>query len=130
MIDWSIFLLRVVSGYLFILSGGLKLFGWFGLISEGTDLPTLIVTAGVIELIAGTLIVLGLFTRIAAFVSSGQMAVAYFYAHAPNGFWYAPVANEGQPAVLLSFIFLFLAAYGAGIYSLDSYLQRRSLGSS
>jgi putative oxidoreductase len=67
--------------------------------------------------VCGLLITLGLFTRLAAFVASGEMAVAYFMAHAPKGFW--PIANMGEPAILYCFIFLFLAAAGAGAWSID-----------
>jgi putative oxidoreductase len=73
--------------------------------------------AGVIELGGGTLVALGLFTRIAAFVASGEMAVAYFLRHAPHGFW--PIVNKGELAVALCFVFLFIAAHGSGRYSLD-----------
>ncbi len=119
-------LLRIVSGLLFVCPGGMKLFGWFGGMpaSAGSDgLPPLILAAGVIEVLAGTLILLGLFTRIAAFVSSGQMAFAYFIGHFPQGFW--PIQNGGQPAVLFCFIFLYLAAAGGGPFSLDAMIRRR-----
>ena len=79
--------------------------------------------ATAIELIGGTLIVLGLFTRPAAFVLSGMMAVAYFIAHAPEHFF--PIVNHGEPAVLLCFIFLYLSSVGAGPYGLDAMLSRR-----
>src|SRR3990167_5347454 len=93
----AVFLLRVVAGYIFIQNGGLKLFGWFGAIPEGTELSTLMLVAGIIEVIGGVAILLGFFTRTAAFISSGQMAVAYFIAHANQGFWYAQLMNDGQP---------------------------------
>ena len=125
LIDWAVLLLRIVAGYLFVLNGGVKLFGWFNMIPDGTDLPTLLVVAGIIELVAGILIAIGLFTRSATFISAGQMAVAYFMAHVPTGFWYEPVANDGQPSVLLCFIFLFFAAYGAGIWSVDEWIGMR-----
>jgi putative oxidoreductase len=125
MIAWTVLLLRLVSGYIFIENGGLKLFGWFGGIPGDGPLPTLILVAGLVELVGGILILAGLFTRIAALISSGQMAVAYFIAHANQGFWYAPLVNEGQPAVLLCFIFLFFAAYGGGFLSLDSWWKNR-----
>jgi putative oxidoreductase len=76
-----------------------------------------------LELIGGTLIVLGLFTRPTAFVLSGLMAFAYFLVHAPVGFF--PIVNRGEPAVLLCFVFLYLAAAGAGPYSVDALLDRR-----
>ncbi len=126
----AVFLLRIVSGYVFVLSGGVKLFNWLG--GTGMEsLPTLILVAGIIELVGGAMILLGLFTRYAAFVSSGEMAVAYFMGHvAPGGDILFPVANGGLPAVLLCFIFLFLAANGAGSWSLDSMLKGRKMGMS
>jgi putative oxidoreductase len=116
-------LLRIISGLLFICPGGMKLFGWFGLMPPGTKLTPLLYAAGTIEVFGGTLIVLGLFTRPVAFIASGEMAFAYFIGHFPKGFW--PIVNQGQPAVLLCFIFLFLAAAGAGPFSFDSWIARR-----
>ncbi|OFZ39342.1 MAG: hypothetical protein A3D92_10070 [Bacteroidetes bacterium RIFCSPHIGHO2_02_FULL_44_7] len=121
----AVFLLRVIAGYIFIQNGGLKLFGWFGGIPGVTELPTLMLVAGIVEFFGGLAILLGLFTRPVALISSGQMAVAYFIAHANQGFWYAPLVNQGQPAVLLCFIFLFFAANGAGKWSVDAWLKNR-----
>jgi putative oxidoreductase len=111
-------LLRIVAGLLFLEHGTAKLFA-FPLFPQGMPhpLPTMILASAVIELVCGLLITLGLFTRLAAFVASGEMAVAYFMAHAPKGFW--PIANMGEPAILYCFIFLFLAAAGAGAWSID-----------
>ena len=108
-------LLRIVSGLLFIFHGLQKVFGMYG----GQVMPTLSQpwVAGVIELTAGVLIMIGLFTSIAAFVASGEMAAAYFIAHAPKAFW--PVENGGELAVLYCFAFLFIAARGSGIWSVD-----------
>jgi putative oxidoreductase len=78
--------------------------------------------AGLIELVGGILIILGLFTRLAAFILSGTMAVAYFYAHAPRGFF--PILNQGELAALYCFVFLYLAAAGAGPWSLDRLMRR------
>jgi len=78
--------------------------------------------AGLVELVGGALIALGLFAGIAAFIASGQMAVAYFYAHAPGGFW--PIQNKGELAVLYCFVFLFIAARGSGSPSLDGLLRK------
>jgi putative oxidoreductase len=78
--------------------------------------------AGVIELVCGALLVVGLFTRFAAFIASGMTAVAYWYAHAPRGFY--PVVNQGELAVLYCFTFLYLAAAGAGPLSLDRLIWR------
>lgn len=120
-------LLRIVSGYLFIHPGGMKLLGWFGGMPPGAELTPLLVTAGVIEIVCGTLIFLGLLTRPAAFLASGEMAFAYFIGHFPRGFW--PIQNHGEPAVLFCFIFLYFAASGAGPISVDHLLgldRRRS----
>ena len=80
--------------------------------------------SGLLELVGGVLLVLGLFTRPVAFVLSGLMAVAYFYAHAPGGFW--PILNRGELAALYSFVFLYLAVAGGGEWSLDRLLRRVS----
>jgi putative oxidoreductase len=116
-------LLRIVAGLLFICPGGMKLFGWFGGMPAGVRLTPLLIAAGVIEVFGGALIALGLFTRPAAFIASGEMAFAYFIGHFPKGFW--PIRNQGQPAVLLCFLFLFLAAAGPGPVSLDHVIRRR-----
>jgi putative oxidoreductase len=116
-------LLRIVSGLLFVCPGGMKLLGWFGGMPPGVAMTPLLTTAGVIELVGGSLILLGLFTRPVAFIASGEMAFAYFIGHFPHGFW--PIQNHGEPAVLLCFIFLFLAANGPGPFSLDHMLARR-----
>jgi putative oxidoreductase len=116
-------LLRIVAGLLLLQPGGMKLLGWFGGMPAGVSLSPLIVAAGVIELVAGPLLMLGLWTRPVAFLASGEMAVAYFKGHFPHGFW--PIQNHGEPAVLLCFIFLFLAANGGGPLSLDALLARR-----
>lgn len=115
-------LLRIVAGALFICPGGMKLFGWFGGMPAGAHLSPLLVVAGVIEVFGGALIVLGLLTRPVAFIASGEMAFAYFIGHFPKGFW--PIQNHGESAVLLCFIFLFLAANGAGPWSLDRLFRR------
>ena len=117
------FLLRVVAALLFVSHGTLKLFGWFGGMPPGTPMTWLVASAGTIELVGGLLILVGLFTRAAAFICSGEMAVAYFYGHFPQGFW--PIQNGGQPAVLYCFIFLFLWGNGPGPWSLDGLIARR-----
>ena len=111
-------ILRIVTGFLFLLHGSQKLFGVPA--AEGVvvgPLSSLIGVAGVLELVGGLLLLLGLFTRPGAFVLSGPMAVAYFTAHAPQGLW--PVSNGGELAVLYCFVFLFMAAAGGGPWSLD-----------
>ena len=111
-------LLRIIAGLLFLEHGTAKLFA-FPVPQMGVPdpLPTMLVVAAVIELVLGVLIVLGLFTRLAAFVAAGEMAVAYFIAHFPRGFW--PVANMGDAAILFCFVFLFIAAAGPGAWSVD-----------
>ena len=117
-------LLRIVTGLLFICPGGLKLFGWFGGMPPGIARTPLLVVAGLLEVFGGALIALGLFTRPVAFVLAGEMAVAYFVGHFPQGFW--PILNQGQPAVLFCFIFLFLFGNGSGPFSLDEAIGRRN----
>lgn len=116
-------LLRIVAGFILFCPGTMKMFGWFGGMPAplaGHPLPPLLLTAGIIEVIAGPLIMLGLFTRPVAFLASGEMAFAYFIGHFPRGFW--PIQNHGEPAVLLCFTFLFLSAVGAGPVSVDRWL--------
>jgi len=119
------FLLRVVAGLIFLQAGGMKLFGWFGGMPGGLTAPVLsqIWIGGVLEVVGGFAIMLGVFTRPVAFILSGEMAVAYWQFHAPNGAW--PILNHGEPAVLFCFIFLFMAAQGGGEWSLDALLRRR-----
>lgn len=119
--------LRIAAGLAFFSHGAQKLFGWFGGIdgSGGTvELMSKFGAAGVIELIAGALIAVGLFTRLAAFIASGEMAVAYFWMHAAGGglFWWA---NRGEVVMLYSFIFFFFAAAGAGPFSVDARQSKR-----
>lgn len=116
-------LLRFVAGLLFAQHGAQKLFGWFG--GKVMTSDPLMLTAGIIEFFGGLLIAFGLLTRITAFIASGEMAVAYFKAHAPQGFW--PIENRGEIVVLYCFLFLFIAAYGPGRYSLDRIRGRRRI---
>lgn len=114
-------LARILSGTLFALHGGQKVFGWFGGVPP--EAPAAIIwTAGPIELVGGALIALGLFARPAAFVCSGLMAFAYFMGHAPRGFW--PNVNGGEPAILYCWLFLYLAAQGPGAFSLEGQRRR------
>ena len=123
----SLFLLRVVSGLVFMQAGGMKLFDWFGGIpAEYGGHPAVFTQTwigGVLEFYGGLAILLGLFTRPVAFIVAGEMAVAYFQFHQPNGTW--PIQNKGEEAALLCFIFLLLAAYGSGEWSLDALIRRR-----
>jgi putative oxidoreductase len=118
-------LLRIVSGFLFMMHGVAKLFHVPHVaMYDGVTLMSLLGLAGVIEMVGGALLIVGLFTRIAAFVLSGEMAVAYFMAHASKGDPLMPMLNQGEPAVLFCFIFLFLAAAGAGAWSIDARRSR------
>jgi putative oxidoreductase len=108
-------LLRIVAGLLFACHGAQKLLGVFG----GTRVPmfTQLWAAGVIELAGGILIAIGFFASLAAFIASGEMAVAYFQAHAPRGS--VPLTNNGELAVLYCFLFLYIAARGNGRWSVS-----------
>lgn len=121
------FLLRVIVGFMFMQAGAMKHLGWFGGMpgSGGQPAPlfTQVGIGGMLEFYGGIAIMLGLFTRPIAFLLSGEMAVAYWQFHAPNGTW--PVQNQGQPAVLYCFIFLYMAMKGAGEWSLDALLGRK-----
>ena len=120
------FLLRVVSGFMFMQGGGMKILDWFGGVPANYGghpaFLSEIWIGGMLELIGGFAILIGLCTRPVAFILSGEMAVAYFQFHQPNGVW--PVQNHGEPAVLFCFIFLYFAAHGAGPWSLDSWLAQ------
>jgi len=117
-------LLRIVAALLFMEHGLMKLFHFPAPQPGAPDpLPTLLLAAAAIEVVGGGLIALGLFTRIAAFVCSGQMAVAYFMAHASQGFW--PALNGGEAAILYCFVFLYLVFAGPGIWSLDAVVRKR-----
>ena len=108
--------LRIVTGVLFVSHGCQKLFGWFGV--PAFPPTSLFGVAAILEIILGALITVGLLTGIAAFIASGEMAVAYFIGHFPKSFW--PLENGGEPAVLLCFILLLIATQGAGIWSVDA----------
>jgi putative oxidoreductase len=116
------FLMRIVAGLLFIQFGGLILFGWFGGMPGQPGRPPLLSQTGIggiLEFFGGIAISLGLATRPVAFVLSGMMAVAYWQFHAPTNKW--PVVNQGVPAILFCFLYLHMAARGAGCWSLDRY---------
>jgi putative oxidoreductase len=109
-------LLRIVVGFLFLMHGTQKLFGWP--LKAPMPLNTLTTVAGVIELVAGLMIMIGFFASIAAFIASGMMAVAYFMVHQPMGA--LPIQNNGEAAVLFCFVFLYIAARGSGPLSIDA----------
>ncbi len=115
--------LRIVAGYAFMLHGAQKLFGVLG--GQSVEVASLLGLAALIEAVGGALIAIGLYTRPAAFIASGEMAVAYFMAHvARQGSFLFPVANGGESAVLFCFLFLFFAATGPGAWSLDAVLRK------
>lgn len=109
-------LFRIVVGFLLLWHGMQKLFGFPGSVPPGAP-AFVLYTAGPIELIGGTLVMIGLFTRWAAFLCSGLMAFAYWMVHGPQAL--LPIINQGELAVLYCFAFLFIAARGAGIWSVD-----------
>lgn len=112
-------ILRIMSGLLLLQHGTGKLLKFpAGVVEPTFTLNSMPGYAGIIELVCGILLVIGLFTRPAAFLASGMTAVAYFYAHAPHGFY--PILNQGELAVLYCFVFLYIAAAGAGPWSIDA----------
>jgi putative oxidoreductase len=122
--SWAPYLLsiqRIVAAFVFMQVGSAKLFAFPAAIMPGggtASLMSLAGIAGALEVFGGGLVLVGLFTRPVAFLLAGEMAVAYFIGHAPQGFW--PVLNQGMPAILFCFIWLYLAAAGAGPWSLDA----------
>lgn len=111
---------RVMLAFLYFCHGAQKLLGVFG--GHGIPRQPLFLAGGIIEVLGGVLIAIGLGTRVVAFLCSGEMAVAYFHYHFPHSFW--PIVNHGELAVALCFFFLYLAARGAGQYSVDALLHR------
>jgi putative oxidoreductase len=111
-----------MAGLLFMEHGTAKLFN-FPPMGGTAELFSLMGAAGIIELAGGALLALGLFTRPAAFIMSGEMAFAYFIAHAPKGFF--PILNQGELAALYCFLFLYFAAAGGGPWSLDRLVRKR-----
>lgn len=110
-------LLRIVVGFSFLCHGVVAV--WF-LFGEGTPYSPawLYNTAGIVEFVAGALVMVGYRARLAAFLASGQMAVAYFYRHQPDG--WLPIQNDGELAALYCFLFLFISAAGPGKWSIES----------
>ena len=120
-------LLRIVSGFLFLWHGSQKLLGYPPQqLPAGTPPPDgispLMAVAGTIELVGGVLIMIGLFTGIAAFLASGLMAVAYFMAHFSMAA-FLPIVNRGEPAVVYCFLFLYIASRGSGVWSVESIFK-------
>ncbi len=122
--SWAPYLqsvLRIAAAFMFILSGTSKLFAFpIGIPPDGGTVPLLsqMGIGALLEFVGGGLILVGLFTRPVAFLLSGEMAVAYFQFHFPMGFW--PVENNGVPAALYCFVWLYFSAAGAGPWSLDA----------
>src|SRR3954463_6033610 len=116
-------IMRIVAGLLFACHGGQKILG-FPPVAKAMQIDTMWMVGGYIELIGGFLIALGLFTRVAAFIASGMMAVAYFMVHAKGGFF--PIINRGEAAVIYCFVFLYMFFYGGGRFSLDALIFKRS----
>ncbi len=114
-------ILRIMAGLLFLEHATSKFFA-FPIPFPIQPLPPLLMAAGVVELITGILIALGLFTRLAAFIASGEMAFAYFLQHNSHGFW--PIANKGEPAILFCFVFFYLTFAGPGSWALDHVIGR------
>lgn len=112
---------RIIFGFLFMLHGTQKLFGWPPSGQPGGPLDALMTVGGVIELVGGFLVMIGFFASIAAFIASGMMAVAYFMVHQPGG--PLPITNRGEAAVLFCFAFLYIAARGSGVWSVDSLMR-------
>jgi len=115
--------LRIIVGFLIIAHGAQKLFGVLGAPGGPVPIASQFGLAGIIEFYGGALLLLGLFTRPAAFLLSGTLAVAYFQVHAKGGFW--PIMNKGELAVLYCFVFFYFVFAGAGPWSLDSLIWRR-----
>jgi putative oxidoreductase len=116
-------ILRIVSGLLFLCHGTQKLFGFPGTNPPLPLFASLPAWGGVIEIICGTLITIGLLTPFAAFIASGEMAVAYFVRHIEHGFW--PLLNRGELTILYCFLFLYFAAMGSGRFSIDAARRRQ-----
>jgi putative oxidoreductase len=118
-------LVRILAGFMFLLHGTQK---WFGAPTTpgkpAGPLPPLLMAGGVIELVCGFLILIGLLAGWAAFLASGEMAVAYFMQHFPHH--PLPIINQGEPAVLFCFLFLYIASVGSGIWSVDSLIRKKA----
>ena len=123
--SWSpqvLAVVRIITSLLFIEHGLMKLVAFPAAIPGlPSPLPGIMLAAALIEIVGGALIAAGLFTRIAAFLCSGEMAAAYFMFHAPQSFW--PAVNQGDAAILYCFVFLYLVFAGAGAWSLDALLS-------
>ncbi len=117
--------LRIVTAFLFMQHGGQKLFGFPAPLQAAHPLFSLIGVAGILEFFGGLLLLIGLFSRPVAFLLSGEMAVAYFMAHASQAFW--PLLNKGELAVMYCFVFFYLFVAGGGSWSVDRLRARNDL---
>ena len=128
--SWAPYLLsilRIIAAFLFLQIGTAKLFAFPAAVMPGggtASLASLAGVAGALEVVGGALLLVGWFTRPVAFLLSGEMAVAYFIGHAPQGFW--PVLNGGGPAISFCFLWLYLSAAGPGPWSIDALRRRKA----
>jgi putative oxidoreductase len=116
-------ILRILAGLMFAMHGSQKLFGWPGG-KAAVPVASLLGVAGLVEFIGGLMIAFAILTSYAAFIASGEMAAAYFMAHAPRG--PLPIVNQGELAVLYCFLFLYIAAQGSGLWGIDAIRRRRT----
>ena len=119
-------IVRIIAAFLFMQHGGMKIFGFPAESHSAFELFSLIGLAGVLELFGGFLLLVGLFTRPVAFILSGQMAFAYFMAHAPKDFW--PLNNGGELAIMFCFTFLYFVFAGGGSWSVDCLCKCKRSG--
>ena len=116
-------IMRFVVGLMFFCHGAQKIFGWFAPPSQHAEaLPPLMLVGGWVEVAGGLLIAFGLLTRVAAFIASGEMAVAFFMMHAKGSI--LPIVNKGELAVVYCFLFFYIFLYGPGAWSLDVMLRK------
>ena len=116
-------IMRLVVGLMFFCHGAQKIFGWFAPPGQAArELPPLMMVGGWIEIVAGLLIAVGLLTRVAAFISSGEMAAAFFMMHAKGSI--LPIVNKGELAVVYCFVFFYIFLAGPGVWSLDAMLRK------
>ncbi|OBX12175.1 DoxX family protein [Gallibacterium genomosp. 3] len=124
--NYGLGLLRIVAGYTFLLHGSAKLLGLPHVaMFDGLSIFSMIGIAGILELVGGILLVLGLFSRVVAFILSGEMAFAYFIGHASASTFLLPLLNGGEAAVLFCFIYLYIAVAGSGTWALDNLRNKQ-----
>jgi putative oxidoreductase len=119
-------ILRIIAAIMFMSAGTMKLFGFPAFAGmPPIELWSLMGLAGVLETFGGLLLLVGFLARPVAFILAGEMAFAYFIGHAPQGFW--PILNQGQPAILYCFIWLYISSRGAGVWSIDAWRAKKKL---